>query len=226
MNEVNLAKNPAQRTPCILILDHSASMDAVGDNKRQRIAELNDGIAAFVESLKQDSLALSRVQIAIVSCGGESAGLMLDWTDAIDFEPFELTANGGTPLGEAVVIALDAVKTHKATLREYGIPYTRPWIIILTDGEPTDEDDVWNNACQLANEAESKGSVEIFPIGVGGADMRKVSAISKRPPLKLEGMRFRELFVWLSSSLGQVTRSTPNTNIDLPTPGSWASVKL
>lgn len=226
MSEANFARNPVQRTPCILILDHSQSMGAIGDTKRSRIDDLNDGISAFVKSLQQDALALSRVQIAIVSCAGDKAELMLDWTDAAEFEPFELSARGGTPLGEALMLSLDAIKSQKIALREYRIPYTRPWIFILTDGEPTDSDSTWQTACQAAREAEQHGSVEIFCVGIGGADMKKLADVSRRAPLQLNGLHFREMFVWLSASLSQMSRSSPDTKFDLPSTGGWSSVRL
>ena len=123
-------------------------------------------------------------------------------------------------------MALATIENQKTSLRTYGISYTRPWIFVLTDGQPTDSTATWKAACLEAKEGESADKVEIFPIGVGQADLEKLAEISKRPPIMMDGVRFRELFVWLSASLGQTSRSVPGDKVDLPPTDPWAAVKL
>lgn len=220
--------NPSQRTPCLLVLDASGSMDVAAVNGKRRIDLLNEGLAVFNQSLREDELALSRVQIAAVNVGGPwtRPEVFYDWTDAIDFEPFVLSATGATPLGEAMIVALDNIEAHKANLRQSGISYTRPWIFILTDGSPTDNDEIWRQACSLTHEHEKAGKVTVFPIGVGDADMPKLSQLSSTPVKMMGSVKFRELFLWLSSSLGQVSRSAHGTKIDLPGTDAWSAVQL
>jgi uncharacterized protein YegL len=201
-------------------------MQEYTNSGKTRIQELNAGLEAFAESLKNDPVALARVQIAIVSVSGDRAELLLDWTDANDFEAFELSASGGTPLGHGLTIALESIESQKRLLRQNGIPYTRPWLLVLTDGQPTDDSGPWAMASAATRQAEADGKVQVFPIGVGGADLEMLGKISSRPPLALDALHFRELFVWLSASLGQMTRSAPGQNIELPPTTGWASVKL
>ncbi|MCX8516949.1 MAG: hypothetical protein ORN29_02560, partial [Rhodoferax sp.] len=62
-------------------------------------------------------------------------------------------------------------------------------------------------------------------IGVKGANMDVLRQInSAREPLSLEGLKFRELFSWLSSSLRSVSRSTPGAEVPLEPPRGWAAV--
>ncbi|MGQ7189696.1 hypothetical protein ACUODJ_46935, partial [Escherichia sp. HC-CC] len=61
-------------------------------------------------------------------------------------------------------------------------------------------------------------------IGNQGADMKTLAQISVRQPLPLQGLQFRELFSWLSSSLRSVSRSTPGTEVVLEAPKGWTSV--
>ena len=69
-------------------------------------------------------------------------------------------------------------------------------------------------------------SFSFFAVGVEGADMQTLTQIcsSDRPPLKLKGLSFRELFTWLSSSLGGVAKSQPGQLVALAPPTGWSSV--
>lgn len=95
---VDYSGNPNQRTPCLLILDASGSMDSIGSKGKTRIAELNEGISTLEHALKHDDAAISRVQLGIVSVGGpsNSAEVLMDWTDAVHFSAFPLKAAGWT----------------------------------------------------------------------------------------------------------------------------------
>ena len=42
-------------------------------------------------------------------------------------------------MGEAISTAvLDMIEERKASYREHGIAYYRPWAFLITDGEPND----------------------------------------------------------------------------------------
>lgn len=60
-----------------------------GNGDKRRIDMLNEGIEAFYHDLMKDETARNRVRLAIVIVGGvnDTAELMMDWTDAIDFSP-------------------------------------------------------------------------------------------------------------------------------------------
>ncbi len=60
---VEFAENPEPRCPCILVLDTSNSM------KGPRIQQLNEGLAVFKKQLAEDSLAMKRVEIAVITFG-------------------------------------------------------------------------------------------------------------------------------------------------------------
>ena len=228
MVSIDFSGNPNQRTPCVLVLDASGSMDTFTSTGKTRIEELNAGMAALEASLRADDAALVRVQIAIVTVGGpgNDADIMMDWTDATNFNAFEIKSGGATPLAKGISIALDLVEQGKQNLKAAGISYTRPWVMIISDGEPTDSDSEWASVVAECKAAEAAKKVEIFSIGVEGANLAFLGQVSDKPPLMLAGMKFEELFVWLSSSLSAASRSRPGETLQLPSTDPWRNVGI
>lgn len=209
----DFAENPEPRCPCVLVLDVSGSMSG------ESIRELNAGLAVFQDELASDSLAMKRVDVAIVTFG--PVKIEQPFTAAANFVAPTLTAAGMTPMGEAITEALRLVEDRKQEYRSNGISYYRPWVFMITDGGPTD---AWKTAAQAVAEGEKEKKFAFFAIGVKGAEMDTLRQISTREPLPLEGLKFRELFSWLSSSLKSVSRSTPGTEVQLESPKGWASI--
>jgi uncharacterized protein YegL len=209
-------ENPEQRCPCLLILDVSASM------RGRPIAELNEGLRHFQEALSADSLASRRVEIAIITFG--PVQVLSDFESATRWSPPTLSDQGDTPMGAAIEAGLNLLRDRKNTYQANGISYYRPWIFLITDGEPTD---AYARAAALIKNGENERAFSFFAVGVEGANLTKLSEISQKAPLALRGLMFRELFAWLSSSLSAVSRSTPGDLVPLqnPTaPDGWASV--
>ena len=209
----DFASNPEPRCPCILLLDVSGSMSG------RPINELNAGLVTFRDELLADPLALKRVELGIVTFG--PVHVEQPFTSAANFFPPILSAQGDTPMGAAITKALDMVEERKREYRANGISYYRPWIFLITDGAPTDE---WQAAANKVFRGEEDKRFAFFSIGVQGADMKTLAQISVRQPLPLQGLQFRELFSWLSSSLRSVSRSTPGTEVVLEAPKGWTSV--
>lgn len=216
--------NPSQRTPCMLVVDASGSMDEiVAATGRKRIEELNDGLAILQQELMADDTASQRVQLAIVCVGGPAgeADLLMDWTDAYQFQAPRLFAGGQTPLGQGMRLALQYVEQQKRQLQVNGIGYTRPWIMVISDGEPTDDPGVWQSVTQECRAAEAAKRCVIYPIGVADANMNAMQQLSSTPALKLSEAKFREYFQWLSKSLTEMGKSKPGDQVQLPAPSPW-----
>ncbi len=215
--DVALAENTSQRLPCVVVLDGSASM--LQDNA---IGALNEGLKVLEADLKADDVARQRVRILVLRIGDPPVEVVTDWTDAIEFEAPEIEAGGMTPLGLGVRRALDEIESEKARYRDLGIPYNRPWLFVMTDGEPTDPD--WESAADECRAAEESGRVSVFCIGVGEANLAKLGRFSPRQPLKLKGVAFREFFLWLSRSARAGSKSAPSENIQMAAPQDWAVI--
>ena len=225
---VEAVENVNQRTPCMLVVDASGSMETPTRDGATRIDQLNRGLATLEQELKNDPTARVRVQLAMVSVGGPAGGAekMLDWTDACDFAAFPLNAGGETPLAKGLLLALNEVRLQKEWYKTNGISYTRPWIVVLTDGEPTDPPDTWHAAANACREAEHQKKCVIYPIGVEGVNATTLQQISKTPVRPLNELRYVELFQWLSRSLSATSRSVSGELVQLAPTDPWVAVKL
>jgi uncharacterized protein YegL len=212
----DFAENPEPRCPCVLLLDTSGSMQGTP------IAELNSGLVTYKDELASDSLAAKRVEVAIVTFG--PVQIVQDFTTAEQFSPPTLVTTGDTPMGAAINQAIDMVTTRKQTYKENGIAFYRPWIFVITDGAPTD---AWQAAAARVRQGEEAKAFALFVVGVEGANFDILKQISVRDPLALKGLRFRDLFKWLSNSQKSVSQSTPGDEVPLinpRNPDGWALV--
>ncbi|WP_239014053.1 vWA domain-containing protein [Archangium violaceum] len=214
---MSFAENPEPRCPCVLLLDTSGSMNG------RPIEALNAGLLQYRDELAADSLASKRVEVAVVTFGGQVQTLH-DFSTADAFFPSPLMAEGNTPMGEAIVRATDMLSVRKSLYRQNGILFYRPWIFLITDGGPTD---AWQSAAERVRQGEASKAFSFFAVGVEGANLDVLKQISVREPLKLDGLRFRDLFQWLSNSQKAVSRSQTTDEVRLANPaapGGWASV--
>ncbi len=234
--------NSEVRVACVLLLDVSGSMAEIVGNAGEdlgyniqsdgqtyravsggvtKIDELNAGLTAFKEILAADSLAAKRAEIAVVTFGGV-VQTATNFITADGFQPPVLAPSGNTPMGEAIRQAVEMVRQRKDVYRAHGIMYYRPWIFLITDGGPTDE---WKTAADLVKQREASKALSFFAVGVEGANMDVLKQICTRAPLRLKGLRFRDLFIWLSGSLSGVSRSNSGDNVQLTNPAApegWA----
>ncbi|MEO0463423.1 MAG: hypothetical protein AAF127_09850 [Pseudomonadota bacterium] len=195
--------NQEERTPCLLLIDVSGSM-----NQQGKIDQINEGLKSFEAAIKADATTASRVVVSVVIFGTKQDNVQIveDWTDAEYFVAPTLTAWGKSPMGEAVDFALQRIESIKEYLVEEEINYKRPWIFLLSDGGPTDED--WYECAQRASAAVDAKKVMIWAlvtdpgdpeglrpfVGTGSEDHNEVYAI--------DGAALKEMFQWLSTSLG------------------------
>ena len=211
--EIGLAQNAEPRCPCLILTDVSGSIAGAP------IAEVNAGLQRLKAKLVEDALACLRVELALVTFN-ENVTVEIDFCSPDNFTPPTLTASGGTHLGAAILKGLEMLNARTAEYRAAGISYYRPWLMVLTDAESGDD---IAEAAQIVKEAESNRRLAFFGIGVLGANMDALGSLSLRPPLCLEGIKFQELFEWLSVNLSTVAVSQLGEQVPLTAP-TWAAV--
>ena len=211
---VEFADNANERTPCVLVLDCSGSM------RGEPIKQLNIGLKALEKELKEDIDASSRVQLLIIKAfGKDEIEISADWIDAMNFTAPEMVAGGLTPLGKAMETALKKIEEQKDLYDNCGITSKRPWIFLISDGEPTDYD--WESIAKKCCEAHEHNKVIIHTVGTEGANLDKLGKFSKIPPKRLSGLKFTEFFLWLSRSVSCISIAAPNASALLDDTGNW-----
>ncbi|TQR34429.1 hypothetical protein DMB92_00220 [Campylobacter sp. MIT 99-7217] len=218
----DLVDNPTPRVAVCLCLDLSYSMSGT------KLQELQNGIDLFYKNIKEDEDAFDAVEICIVGFG-ESVKCYQDFAslNLAPQAPF-LSADGGTPMGEGVNLALKCLEERKEDYKNNGVDYYQPWLVLMSDGQPNGDnyelDKAIRDTCDLVNDKK----LTVFAIGIGDdADMDTLAKFSpKRKPLKLKGLSFREYFEWLSKSLSRVSQSTPGDKVTLDTDtiSDWAEL--
>lgn len=219
--DIEFADNAEPRCPVVLLLDTSGSMSG------SPIQQLNDGLVVFKQQIEQDTTASLRVEVAIVSFNS-SVKIVQDFVTIDNFHPPQLGTTGLTAMGQAINQALDLVENRKADYKNNGIDYYQPWLFLITDGAPTDNNQ-WQSAAQRVRQADAKRIISFFAVGVQGANMNILRQIApvNTPPLMLEGLKFAELFRWLSASMKTVSHSRLDQGmVSLPAVDGWAQTRV
>lgn len=221
------AQNQEQKCLCVLVLDVSGSM------RGAKLDSLNKGVRDFFTQIQTaddvpESL-IDQLEIAIMQYD-EEVRILRDPKLLEDGElPPTLTERGSvTETVMAIEEAIKLVEDRKAFYKSTGQAYYRPWIIVMTDGEPygnkASQADIDAISQRVAAEAAGKKYV-IMGIGVGeDANMEVLKKMTAGKAMALQGLKFGAFFQWLSASLSTVASSKEGDKIDISDGASdWMS---
>ena len=88
----SLLANRQRRTPCVLLLDRSYSMEG------EKIRRLNAGFDVFRQDILRNPVAAQSVDLAVISFG--PVKLERDFAPLSETESLQLQASGATPLAD------------------------------------------------------------------------------------------------------------------------------
>ena len=228
-----------RRVPCVLLLDTSASMGfksrATGSAHSAEVEEpassaklpidlLNESLGELRADLIDDPQAREAVDLSVVTFGGPPKDLFDGWRRVDDCEFPKLEPSGNTPLGAALLMAVDMIEDRKRWYRQEGISIYKPWVFILTDGEPDQGSELKEATTRIRKlqgldgvEGGGKLIVQAVCTDNGDLAMGRLKAITQRTYF-LSDVAYKELFLWLSLSLRSVSQSTPGIAMELPEP--------
>ena len=215
---IDHVQNPHPRCPIAILADTSGSMAGTP------IMDLGRGLTQFYAELAADDLAALRAEPMTIGFGG-TVQEIVPFGPAVALakdQPMNLTASGDTPLGRAVVHAITAIDARCRAYAQANLAKSySPWVVILSDGEPTDLG--WEQAAHKLRQRAERDKWNVLCVAIGeNADIANLQKFSRLPVKRLEGLKFAEFFVWLSRSFQRVSHSsTATTKLSLPPTSEW-----
>ncbi|AYJ33061.1 VWA domain-containing protein [Corynebacterium xerosis] len=186
--------NPDARQLAVVVLDTSGSMTPYKD-------ELVKAWGDYVKYTNEDELASRRVETGVVTVSN-TAMVAIPVDEVRNLSGLKFDTGGMTALGAGLELALEIIELRKKQYRDKELWYLRPWIIVMSDGKPTDTDK-FDKVVGTIRALERNKGVTVYPIAIGKTvDMETLGRLSAdRKPIRLEKSKFRKFFQWLSNSI-------------------------
>ena len=207
-----VAKEP-RALPVFILADCSGSMSGA------KINELNLALREMITAFQNVDEIRGKFQVSVITFGG-TARLSLPLTDVENVHLSELTASGGTPMGDAFDIVRSQIEDREIVSSR---AYT-PTIVLVSDGMPTDcGEEIWNSGnyqdweplVNLQNSERCK-KCQRLALGIGNdADPRMLKAFiadAEIPVIKAkEASGISKFFKWVTmSTIARMNSVNPN----------------
>lgn len=210
-----IANPDKPQAACVLLLDTSRSM------RGAPIRDLQKGLDAYREYLAGDAEAKLIVETCVIAFSDE-AKVVHPFSSVDDLPRVELAAGGWTSLGAALDLGLQQIEERKAFYKEEGVDYYRPFLVLITDGAPTDLKGAGRFAEMAAKVQRGAAERKFIPLffGTGNANFEKLKALAGEhgTVAGIDGARFEEFFQWLSRSVSGLKDSRPGEKVAFQDP--------
>lgn len=176
MSQTGRFGNTSKRLPIVFCLDVSPSMNWDVDNSDIIPIELlNDSVNTFIREINSDGRTKSSAEVSYVTF---STNIEVDseFRPARNLDNIHLKTvkEGGTNMAQAVLRSYEKLEQRVAMYEKMGLRYNVPFFVLVTDGNPDDNDDnelqkraiaTVNAHCHSRNGAS--GIIIPFIVGVG-----------------------------------------------------------
>ena len=194
---------------CCLLVDVSGSMANHG-----KIDQLNSALAQFKDQVCADSLSAKRVEVCVISFASQ-VKIETPFVNVSSFVAPVLTAGGMTAMGEGIRYALEVVHQRCHEYHQMGIECYKPFVMMITDGIPTDD---VSGAKALIDARENSGSfghLRFHAFGVEGADTDMLYTLTSRV-MAVKNNNFGSAFNWASKTMQTISHSHVSDRTDYP----------
>lgn len=190
--------NPSPRLPLAIIADTSGSM---GWGENPAIDLLNEGLKKFKEEIENDEIACMSLETSIINCGLD-INVLLEFDNIYNLNIPKLKANGGTPLGESILLALETLEKRKVQYKSCGIQYYQPMLLIMTDGYPTTDT---LEAIRKVKEKIINNKLSVVCLAIGDDADKELLKKFNNEVTTINKFEFNNFFMWLSQSVKEVS---------------------
>ena len=200
--------NEPHQILCLLI-DTSGSMGA--NIKNNPIGQINE----YFEHCTFEGHKFDLIDVAVVGFN-HNAFIVQDFTPLSKLRPFVLSADGPTAMGEGINKALDMVRERTRLYCEFGTPCFRPLIIMITDGESTDD---LSNAINRIEELEEKNKLKMCAAGIMGCNCDELKRITRSALyIDIEETSLSEFLDYIFASIMGLTAQARDVPGECPKP--------
>ncbi len=189
---------------------------------KTRLDELNEGIKAFYEAVKGDEVASVSCELAIVGFH-DSTVVLQDFQIIENSTPINIEYDklgDKTNMEAGVQKALDLLEDRKKRYKDRGQDYYQPWLIIMSDGEPTSSVSM---SQERAKELEQQKKLTLMMFAIGKISENGMSTLNgysnRRKAISIKEGKMSQFFEWLGKSVSVPINSKPGDNASLPKDG-------
>lgn len=185
---------------CCLLVDVSGSMSVNG-----KIDQLNQALAQFKDQVCQDSLSAKRVEVCVISFGS-TVKVETPFVGVSRFVAPTLRAGGMTAMGEGIRRALEEVRQRCHLYHQMGIECFKPFVMMITDGLPTDDVSGIRDLIDTRENQGSYGHLRFHAFGVEGANTDMLYSLTERV-MAVKNNNFASAFNWASKTMQTISHS-------------------
>lgn len=200
---------------CVLLIDTSRSM------RGEPLRTLEKGLETYREFLSGDHEAKTIVETCVISFNDE-AKVVHPFSSIEELPKVELKAGGWTSMGAAIELGIAQIEERKQFYKDEGVDYYRPFLVLLTDGGPTDlksKERFAEIQTKIQTGARDRKFIPLF-FGTANARFDKLKELvgDTGQVTGIDGARFEEFFQWLSKSVSSVKDSKPGETVQFEDP--------